>query len=127
MSCFCLFHGLFQTSLNPSILLLCDWFGSSQNTPLSLEMVLSCLEELNRQDVIAVIKEEEKSADAPQVFISYQWDMQEEVITIRQFLEQMGVRCWMDIGQMGGGDTLYHRIYQGISTCKVRLHKVALS
>ena len=41
-------------------------------------MVLSCLEELNRQDVIAVIKEEEKSADAPQVFISYQWDMQEE-------------------------------------------------
>lgn len=111
----------FETSLNPSILLLCDWFGSSQNTPLSLEMVLSCLEELNRQDVIAVIKEEEKSADAPQVFISYQWDMQEEVITIRQFLEQMGVRCWMDIGQMGGGDTLYHRIYQGISTCKVVL------
>ena len=76
------------------------------------------------------------------MFISYQWDHQEEAIRVRQFLEevttryhtildiwdsnifwnqagsvqifcnQAGLSCWMDIGQMGGGDALYTRIYQ---------------
>ena len=67
----------FEYGLNPSILLLTDWFSSSHNTPLSLEMVVSCLEELKRSDVIEIIREEEEEKEeAPQVFISYQWDHQ---------------------------------------------------
>lgn len=53
------------------------------------------------------------------VFISYQWDAQDEVVLIRNRLEQHGLRCWMDIGQMGGGDLLYNHIYRGISHAKV--------
>ena len=66
----------FGDSLNPSVLLLNDWFGSSHNTPLSLEMVVACLEEMERVDVIEVIREEEEEREEPQVFISYQWDHQ---------------------------------------------------
>jgi len=111
----------FGDSLNPSVLLLSDWFGSSHNTPLSLEMVIACLDELKRGDVVEVIREEEEERESPQVFISYQWDHQEEAIRVRQFLEEAGLSCWMDIGQMGGGDALYTRIYQGISSCRVLL------
>lgn len=57
--------------------------------------------------------------DPPQVFISYQWDSQDEVILLRDVLEKNGLTCWMDIGQMGGGDHLYSRIYDGIKNAKV--------
>jgi hypothetical protein len=61
----------------------------------------------------------EVEADPPQVFISYQWDSQDEVIMLRDVLEKNGLTCWMDIGQMGGGDYLYSRIYDGIKNAKV--------
>ena len=55
------------------------------------------------------------------VFISYQWDSQLEVIRLRQYLEENKISCWMDIGQMGGGDGLYQRIYQAVSHARVVL------
>ncbi|KAL1469293.1 hypothetical protein MTO96_004995 [Rhipicephalus appendiculatus] len=58
---------------------------------------------------------------APPVFISYQWDAQEVVLNIRQHLEFSGFPCWMDVGQVGGGDSLYGKIYEGISRAKVVL------
>ena len=79
----------FGDSLNPSVLLLSDWwetwffchlqyqstlidnisirFGSSHNTPLSLEMVIACLDELGRGDIVEVIREEEEEKESPQV------------------------------------------------------------
>jgi len=54
-----------------------------------------------------------------QVFISYQWDSQDEVTVLRDVLEKNGYTCWMDIGQMGGGDYLYNKIYDGIKNAKV--------
>ncbi|XP_021372208.1 uncharacterized protein LOC110462547 isoform X1 [Mizuhopecten yessoensis] len=33
----------------------------------------------------------------PQVFISYQWDMQVKVLDIKQMLENNGLQCWADI------------------------------
>lgn len=35
-------------------------------------------------------------------------------------MEKSGYSCWMDIGQMGGGDFLSAKIDQGIRNCKVR-------
>ena len=55
-----------------------------------------------------------------QVFLSYQWDIQDEVRTLRNKLEAAGFTCWMDIGQMGGGDQLYGKIDAAIRGCKVR-------
>lgn len=54
------------------------------------------------------------------MFISYQWDNQNEVKSLRDKLERVGYSCWMDIGQMGGGDQLNMRIEEGIRNSKVR-------
>ena len=61
----------------------------------------------------------ETDQEPPQVFISYQWDSQDEVNSLRDRLEKAGYSCWMDIGQMGGGDQLYSRIDEGIRNSKV--------
>ena len=53
------------------------------------------------------------------MFISYQWDSQDEVNTLRNRLEVAGFPCWMDIGQMGGGDQLYTKVEEGIRNAKV--------
>ena len=64
--------------------------------------------------------EELKRISKHDIFISYQWDNQKEVMLIRKKLEQAGFSCWMDIGQMGGGDQLYNEIYKGIFHAQVR-------
>jgi len=61
----------------------------------------------------------EVEGEPAQVFISYQWDNQDEVTVLRDVLEKNGFTCWMDIGQMGGGDYLNNCIYDGIKNAKV--------
>ena len=63
----------------------------------------------------------ESNQDLPQVFISYQWDIQNEVSQLRDKLEKAGFSCWMDIGQMGGGDQLRSKIDSGVRQCKVSI------
>lgn len=53
------------------------------------------------------------------MFLSYQWDSQDEVKALRDRLERSGFTCWMDIGQLGAGDRLYTRIDEAIRHCKV--------
>ena len=110
-------------SLQPSVVMIQDWMASSHNTALSLEMIVAGLESLRREDVISVIREEEAGGARQQarVFISCQWDTQAEVMRIRQFLEEANISCWMDIGQMGGGDGLYQRVYTGLANCRAVL------
>ncbi|KAH8035548.1 hypothetical protein HPB51_006304 [Rhipicephalus microplus] len=80
------------------------------------------LQQISRNDVARLIQDEmEPESLAPPVFISYQWDAQEVVLNIRQHLEFSGFPCWMDVGQVGGGDSLYGKIYEGISRAKVVL------
>ena len=69
----------------------------------------------------------EAEVEQAQIFISYQWDNQDEVTVLRDVLEKNGFTCWMDIGQMGGGDHLYNCIYDGIKNAKVRLRFACLN
>lgn len=55
------------------------------------------------------------------VFLSYQWDLQDTVKRLKSRIEESGIQCWMDIGQMGGGDALFTKIDAGVRACKVRL------
>ncbi|XP_050403283.2 uncharacterized protein LOC126819343 [Patella vulgata] len=110
----------FNDDLNPALALLTDWIITSGNTGLSVDMLILYLEQLQRYDIMAVInnaKDAEK--DSPEIFLSYQWDHQDEVRKLRDRLERSGFKCWMDIGQMGGGDLLNAKIDEGIRNSKV--------
>ena len=53
------------------------------------------------------------------MFLSYQWGKQTEVQYLYKLLTTMGYSCWMDIYEMGGGDSLFDAIDKGIRNCKV--------
>lgn len=61
----------------------------------------------------------ESIGSAPLIFISYQRDSQDAVLDLRRRLELAGFPCWMDVGLIGGGDSLYGKIYEGISQSQV--------
>ena len=46
----------FSCKLNPALALLTDWIISSGNTALSVDLLISCLEQLNRDDVVEVLQ-----------------------------------------------------------------------
>ncbi|XP_052096102.1 uncharacterized protein LOC127731168 [Mytilus californianus] len=110
-------------NINPALALLADWIHAGGNTGLAVDMLIGYLEKLNRDDVIDVIHtgRADSTQEPPQVFISYQWDIQDEVSLLRDKLEKSGFSCWMDIGQMGGGDQLSVKIDSGVRQCKVFL------
>jgi len=62
---------------------------------------------------------DEEPAVHPPVFLSYQWAHQPEVKLLKRHLGDAGYSCWMDVGQMGGGDKLFAKIDAGIRAAKV--------
>ena len=68
---------------------------------------------------LGVVGVAESESPVPQVFLSYQWEAQDQVRSLRDHLERLGYACWMDVGQMGGGDHLNARIEEGLRNCKV--------
>ena len=67
-----------------------------------------------------VVEDEEfEYPSPPSVFISYQWGFQNEVKLLKQHLNMAGYECWLDVGQMGGGDKLFAKIDNGIRGAKI--------
>ena len=67
-----------------------------------------------------VVEDEEfEYPSPPPVFISYQWGFQNEVKLLKQHLNMAGYECWLDVGQMGGGDKLFAKIDNGIRGAKI--------
>ncbi|CAF1470691.1 unnamed protein product [Adineta ricciae] len=110
----------FALSRNPSLQLITDWIVRSGNSSLAVDMLLATMKQIGRDDLVEIIsREREAQYSLPSVFISYQWDAQDEVKELRNFLELVGFTCWMDMGQIGGGELLYEKIDHGIRNAKV--------
>ncbi|XP_022241620.1 uncharacterized protein LOC106459406, partial [Limulus polyphemus] len=112
----------FQDEANPSQAMIEDWLKINGRTRYCVDLLVSCLSQIGREDISEkILANLEPENPCPSVFISYQWDAQELVIELRRRLELAGYPCWMDVGQLGGGDSLYGKIYEGISGAKVVL------
>ncbi|XP_078583899.1 uncharacterized protein LOC144866412 [Branchiostoma floridae x Branchiostoma japonicum] len=66
-----------------------------------------------------IVRSEETTVKENAVFLSYQWDHQDQVLLLHDRLQERGYGCWMDIKQMGGGDSLYQMMDKGIREAKV--------
>ncbi|XP_067667243.1 uncharacterized protein [Haliotis asinina] len=115
---------------DPCMAMLNEWYAT-RKTREATYAVLTALQEIDRLDAAVIVENAMKMTEAvvedeefeypepPEVFISYQWGIQNEVKLLKQHLEKAGFTCWMDIGQMGGGDKLFEKIDQGIRAAKL--------
>ena len=117
--------------LDPSMSLLNEWFMTHKADEATYGLVKT-LKDIGREDVEQIIRKAVAAAGdlipddlpmeikrCPPVFLSYQWGSQQAVSKLKTHLEQAGYACWMDIGQMGGGDKLFAQIDAGIRGAKV--------
>ena len=80
-----------------------------------------------------------KEEDVPNCFISYCWTNSHDAIakgsrsvegalgweggdprTVKEFLEEKGIRCWIDIEKVGGTG-LFHSIADGLREAKIMI------
>ncbi|KAK3601444.1 hypothetical protein CHS0354_033571 [Potamilus streckersoni] len=118
------------TQNDPCMALLSEWY-STHKTSEATHGVLIALQEMNRLDVAVIVENAMKIAEdvvedeefdypsPPPIFLSYHWGYQNEVKLLNQHLQKAGYECWIDIGQMGGGDKLFEKIDRGIRGAKV--------
>ncbi|KAL8602242.1 hypothetical protein ACOMHN_022755 [Nucella lapillus] len=115
---------------DPCMHMLNEWY-TTHKTREATHAILTSLQLLDREDAAVIVENAMKNAEAvvedeefeyatpPDIFLSYQWGHQDEVRLLRQHLEMAGFSCWMDVGQMGGGDKLFEKIDSGIRGAKL--------
>ncbi len=70
----------------PCLALLRDWYETNGRTRYCIDVLISCLRMISRDDIASLIEYDlEPEGSAPPVFISYQRDSQEQVLGIIQF------------------------------------------
>ncbi|XP_019627672.1 PREDICTED: uncharacterized protein LOC109472380 [Branchiostoma belcheri] len=124
------------TNADPTMAMLNEWYNTHRSSEATYA-VLKSLQEMGRTDAAGIIETAMEEAGAavpkpaadeptnpPPIFISYQWDIQDQVKLIKEHLHMAGYDSWMDIGQMGGGDQLYAKIDKGMRGAKVVLAMV---
>ena len=47
------------------------------------------------------VKGNAKSKKPPHVMISYQWDVQKQILKVKDILKAHGFNVWLDVEQMG--------------------------
>ncbi|CAM4771267.1 unnamed protein product [Rotaria magnacalcarata] len=117
--------------IDPSMSLLNEWFMTHKADEATYGL-LKVLNDIGRTDAEEIIRKAVTKAGQlipddmsieikrlPPVFISYQWGSQKAVLRLKSNLEQAGYLCWMDTGQMGGGDKLFAKLDAGIRGAKV--------
>ncbi|CAF0913617.1 unnamed protein product [Adineta ricciae] len=117
--------------LDPSMSLLNEWYMTHKADEATYGL-LKMLGDIGRSDVEDIIRSAMSVAGQlipddlpidikrlPPVFLSYQWGSQKAVTRLKSHLEQAGYGCWMDTGEMGGGDKLFAKIDAGIRGAKV--------
>lgn len=59
-------------------------------------------------------------APPPTVFISYQWDVQKEVLALKRLLESyLHLSCWLDLERLEAGDNLESKMVEGVSDAEL--------
>ncbi|XP_069127352.1 uncharacterized protein [Argopecten irradians] len=117
------------THSDPCMALLNEWYATHRMIEAT-HAVLNILQDINRLDAAVLVENAMKAVEdvveepteytkPPPIFLSYQWGHQNEVKLLRQHLLMAGYECWMDVGQMGGGDKLFEKIDNGIRGSKV--------
>lgn len=71
----------FNAELSPSLALLNDWYESNGRTRYCIDVLVSCLRMLRREDIASLIEYElEPESASPPIFLSYQHDSQQQVL-----------------------------------------------
>lgn len=72
-------------------------------------------------------QQQKKIQNETDIFISYQWDKQREIKQLfGKLSNELGLKCWLDINEMGGGDSLYEKIDSGLRNTSVMIACVTL-
>jgi len=64
-------------------------------------------------------KTTQNKTEAPRVFLSYSWANKQITQNLKLKLTEEHLTCWMDEGQMRGGETLFAKIDEGISNASI--------
>ena len=73
----------FAEEISPSLALLKDWYESNGRTRYCIDVLVSCLRMLSRDDIASLIEYElEPESTPPPIFLSYQRDSQKQVLGI---------------------------------------------
>lgn len=122
------------TQFDPCMALLNEWYMTHKADEATFGLI-RMLKEIGRQDVEEIVRKAVKDAGEtipdnisdfdihrlPPIFISYQWNSQTAVLQLKSRLEEAGYSCWMDTGDMGGGQQLFSKVDKDIRGAKVIL------